>query len=407
MRHRARTRLPLIAVSAMHDVDTLVVGAGPVGSAAARHLSRDADAGSVMVVGPAEPNDHRVHDGVHGAWHDQARLTRVIAGDEVWAHLAQASIARYAEIRDEGGQDFHTPGSVLYVFEHGKGFEQHRGVAQSCGAQFVEIEGDGGGRFPYFRLPPGGRSLLEAGQAGVVNPRAMVANQLRAAESRGATVVRDVVIGLEPEAGGVLARLASGGRLRCRRAVVAAGAYVNSFGLLPEAAPVASIGITAHFFSVDDALADELAGMPGLLWFDDPAGGTFVYSVPPIRYPDGRLWFKIGGHRESGPLADRGSIDEWHRSDGGEMSLEGVRQWVAAHVPALAGHAAHSVGCVITESASAMPVITDPLPGMLVVATGCSGAAAKSCDEIGRIAAVLAVHGEWDSSLDRWVLSGR
>jgi glycine/D-amino acid oxidase-like deaminating enzyme len=54
-----------------------------------------------------------------------------------------------------------------------------------------------------------------------------------------------------------------------------------------------------------------------------------------------------------------------------------------------------------------MPVIADAVPGRLVVATGCGGAAAKSCDEIGRIAAVLAVHGEWDSPLDRDLLSGR
>jgi glycine/D-amino acid oxidase-like deaminating enzyme len=61
---------------------------------------------------------------------------------------------------------------------------------------------------------------------------------------------------------------------------------------------------------------------------------------------------------------------------------------------------------VITESASAMPVIAEAVPRRVVVATGCSGAAAKSCDEIGRLAAVLCVHGEWDTPLDRELLSG-
>jgi hypothetical protein len=40
------------------------------------------------------------------------------------------------------------------------------------------------------------------------------------------------------------------------------------------------------------------------------------------------------------------------------------------------------------------------------VATGCAGAAAKSCDEIGRLAAVLTVEGRWDSSLDQSLFQG-
>jgi len=387
------------------DVDTLVVGAGPVGASAARHLSLDPSAGSVAVVGPAEPPDAHRHDGIHGAWHDEARLTRVVAGDDVWAHLARESIARYPQIREQGGHDFHRPGGVLYVFEDDAAHRRHRDVGVRAGA-VVEDVGDGSARFPYLRLPAGASSLLETGDAGLINPRLLVRNQLAAAASRGATVVRDVVQAMTHRHDGVEVILGDGRRLRCRRAVVAAGAYVNAFELLPRPAAVSSIGITAHFFEVDDGQLGELAGMPGMLWFDDPSGGAFVYTLPPVRYPDGRWWFKVGGHRESGPLVGREAIDHWHRSDGDDMGFDTVQRWVAERVPVLAGAGRHSVGCVITESASAMPVIAQAGHPGVVVATGCSGAAAKSCDEIGRIAAVLAVHGEWDSSLDRGLLSG-
>jgi sarcosine oxidase len=394
------------AATAQFDVDTLVVGAGPVGASAARHLSLDRAAGSVAVVGPTEPENPHRHGGIHGAWHDEGRLTRVIAGDDVWAHLAQRSIARYPQIHEQGGHEFHRPGSVLYLFDDADAYERHRAVGQRAGAAFSEVGGDPG-RFPYLTMPAGTRALLETGEAGVINPRLLVANQLHAARANGASVIRDVVHALHRESDAVVADLGGGVRLRCRRAVVAAGAYVNAFGLLPRAAPVVSIGITAHFFEVDEALLPDLAGMPGMVWFDDPSGGTFVYTLPPIRYPDGRWWFKVGGHRESGPLSGRNDIDHWHRTAGGDMGFEAVQQWVAERVPVLAGRGRHSVGCVITESPSAMPVIADAVPGRLVVATGCGGAAAKSCDEIGRIAAVLAVHGEWDSPLDRDLLSGR
>jgi sarcosine oxidase len=392
-------------VTLRYDFDTLVVGAGLVGSAAARHLSLDAAAGSVAVVGPDEPADHRAHDGLHGAWHDEGRLTRVIAGDEVWSHLARESISRYPQILEQGGLEFHRRGSVLYVFEDDAAHRRYRDVALRMGAVFEDVDA-GSGRFPFLQAARGTPALLETGEAGLVNPRALVGNQLRAAVGRGATVIRDVVQALVHEPDAVVAVLAGGTALRCRRVVVAAGAYVNAFGLLPQPVPVASIGITAHFFAVDGGLADELCGMPGMVWFDDPTGGAFVYSLPPIRYPDGRLWFKIGGHRESGPLTGRASIDHWHRTDGGDMGMAGVEQWVARHLPCLAGRGSHSIGCVITESASAMPVIAEAVPRRVVVATGCSGAAAKSCDEIGRLAAVLCVHGEWDTPLDRELLSG-
>ena len=183
-----------------------------------------------------------------------------------------------------------------------------------------------------------------------------------------APLIRDVVQSLDYEPDAVVAVLGDGRRLRCRRAVVAAGAYVNAFDLLPAPAAVSSIGITAHFFAVDGTLADELADMPGMLWFDDPSGGTFVYSVPPIRYPDGRLWFKIGGHSESGPLPDRAAIDHWHRTDGGDMGFASVERWVAEHLPGLAGRGSHSVGCVITESSSALPVIAEAVADDVVLA---------------------------------------
>lgn len=388
------------------DVDTLVVGAGPVGASAARHLSLDPAAGSVMVVGPEEPHRAGQLGGIHGAWHDEARLTRVIAGDDVWAHLARESIARYPRIREDGGREFHRRGGVLYVFDDDATFECHRDVGVRSGAAFTEV-GSGSNPFPHVRLPQGSRALLETGEAGVINPRLLVANQLSAAERGGVSVVRDIVRGLTLGGEDVEAALGSGRRLRCRRVVVAAGAYVNSFGLLPRPAAVAAVGITAHFFEVGAAALPELADLPGMLWFDDPDGDAFVYTLPPVRYPDGRWWFKVGGHRESGPLEGRAAIDEWHRTDGGGMGFDAVQQWVAERVPLLAGTGRHSIGCVITEHPSGMPVIADVAPGRLVVATGCGGAAAKSCDEIGRIAAVLAVHGDWDSPLDRQQLSGR
>ena len=383
--------------------DTVVIGAGPIGASAARHLSLDPEAGAVVVIGPQEPLDHHgdpaAGRGPFGAWHDEARLTRIVANDDVWATLAEESIDRYPAIRAAGGLDFHRRTGVLYVHEAAASFELQRAVSSQHRAVFDTVSDDPG-RFPYLRVPDGAGLLLEGGEAGVVNPRLLVANQLAGATANGASVIRDVATRVDTTATGVVVHTRGGLRVPARRVLVAAGAYVNSFELLSDPLPVESIGITALFYSVEGAVAEALAAMPGMLWYPDAPGSHFLYTVPPTRYPDGRTYVKIGGIRESGPLDGSDEIDRWHGTDGGDLESDLLREWVDGHVPVLTGCDSHSIGCVITEVASACPMIAEVMSDTVFVATGCAGAAAKSCDEIGRLAAVLTARGEWDSALD-------
>jgi sarcosine oxidase len=382
--------------------DTVVIGAGPMGASAARHLSMDPAAGQVVVIGPEEPLDHHSlpaqAGGEFGAWQDEARLTRIVANDDVWATLAEESIDRYPQIAAEGGLPFHEPRGVLYVHEGRSSFDLQMEVSSRHRAVFADVTHEPE-RFPYFHLPTGGGLILEGGGAGVINPRRLVANQLVAAQARGARLVRDVATAVDTSPTGVVVHTRGGLRVQAERVLVAAGGYLNSFGFFAEPLPVTSVGITALFFEVGGAASDVLDRMPGMLWYPDDPDAHFLYSVPPTRYPDGRTYFKIGGVRESGPLAGNDAIDHWYRTDGGRMEADALREWISLHLPLLAGKDTHSVGCVVTEVASGFPLVHEVVPRRVVVASGCAGAAAKSCDEIGRLAAVLTARGTWDSSL--------
>jgi hypothetical protein len=79
---------------------------------------------------------------------------------------------------------------------------------------------------------------------------------------------------------------------------------------------------------------------------------------------------------------------------------------VANHLPLLVGHDAHSISCACTDVETEFPIIREEVPGRVFVAVGCMGAAAKSCDEIGRIAAVLTARSWWSSSLDQALMAG-
>lgn len=386
-------------------VGTVVIGAGPMGASAARHLAGMPDAGSVMVIGPDAPVSTHAHAGVHGAWHDEARLTRIIANDHVWATLAAESIARYPQIEAAGGIPFHRTQGVLYVHETAESFALQHQVATDLSVEFDDISAEPH-RVPFLRLTDGAGLLLEGGGAGTVNPKALVANQLRGAERLGAAVLRHTAIAVDETSSGVVVRTREGATVEADRVLVAAGAYLNSFPFFPSPLPVVSTGITALFFEVAGDVAAALQGMPGILWYPPAGGSHFLYSVPPTQYPDGKVYFKIGGYRESGPLLHEADITEWHRTDGGRMEVEMLKAFVAEHIPVLAGHDAHAIGCVITDTDSAMPMLREVVPGRISVATGCAGAAAKSCDEIGRLAALVATGANWDSSLPKTVFHG-
>ena len=86
----ARTRAARASVRSTQSrsFDIAVVGAGMFGSAAARHLSADAD--WIALIGPDEPPRRRTHQGVFASHYDATRLVRIADPDLIWATPRQA-----------------------------------------------------------------------------------------------------------------------------------------------------------------------------------------------------------------------------------------------------------------------------------------------------------------------------
>jgi sarcosine oxidase len=234
-----------------------------------------------------------------------------------------------------------------------------------------------------FRAPPDASFIIETGDAGVVNPRLLVQCQLAAAVTGGVTLVRRVVVGVRSTGGGVEVVLDDGSSISASRVLVAAGGSVNV--LVGQQSLVRAIGITAALFRLDDAAREATLDLPGFLWY--PAGDEyeFVYGVPPTPYPDGHRYVKLGVVRRTDVLDGADSIGEWCRRGGSKADVDWLRDWAGAHLPAIAAGDVIPMGCTITETDSDGPVIAEVDPGVWMV-TGCDGAAAKSCDEIGRLA---------------------
>jgi sarcosine oxidase len=176
------------------------------------------------------------------------------------------------------------------------------------------------------------------------------------------------------------------------KVLLAAGGFTNRPGLLSEPLDLKVYGRTVVFFEVDEAEADRLSAMPSLIYEpEDIMAG--IYMLPPIRYPDGRIYLKIGGDPTDIPLETDKDRREWFRTDGDPAAREHLIANMGDLVPGLAVRSISSTSCVTSYTPTGYPAIGWTSEARIGVLTGGCGAAAKSSDEIGRLGAELLLHG--------------
>lgn len=371
--------------------DLVVIGMGLVGSAALRHASASA---SVVGIGPAEPVDWAAHAGPYSSHYDSGRITRRLDARREWAVLATRAIEQYPVIEAESGIRFHHPAGLVFVRDDEAGITALQDVAAEVDIPLeVGPVADGFPGSDRLSLPGHFTALAEPGPAGAIDPRLMIEAQHRAAANNGALVARDTVVSVRPALGGYEV-LTKGGRTHQASAVLlATGPYGNGLLRRPLAMGARREGVVLG--EVDEAGAAALADMPSLIYLLDHEVLDDVYIVPPMRYPDGRLYVKLGGSRRGLELMREPSdMNEWMASsdaDGLIAMLAEVLQSILADTTFVSWHAKP---CLVTDSISGLPFIDEVEDG-LFVAVGGNGHAGKSADAIGSLAADLALQGKW------------
>ncbi len=372
------------------DFRFIVIGRGMMGAAAARHLARQTD--GIAVIGPDEPGDRKAHDGVFASHYDEGRITRTIDPDRDWALLANRSIARYREIATESGIDFYTEaGCVVVAPPESAYLADTRRAAISLGVETGSFDDAALKRqFPYFSFPTGSAGIFEAKGAGHISPRKLVKAQSLLAERAGATVIRDHVTSIREEGGAAVVTTAGGDIYRAEKALLAAGGFSISQNLLPQSVDMTVYGRTVTLFEVAEEDARRFAGMPSLI-LDAP--GIDIYLLPPIRYPDGKLYLKIGGDPDNLVLGNDADMRAWFRTDGREFARDHLKSIVDRIVPQLQARSISSASCAVSYTKSRYPMIGYTASPRIGILTGCMGTSAKSSDEIGRLGAELLLAG--------------
>lgn len=374
----------------------IVVGRGMMGAAAARHLAETAD--GVALIGPGEPADIKSHQGVFASHYDEARITRTIDGDADWALLANRSIARYADIAERSGVEFYAPVGCLMVGPERGGdnpfVDDVRTAAARLGVSTELLDGENlENRFPYFSFEPGCEGVFEMNNAGYVNPRALVKAQAILAEKAGVSLIDDIVVSTREEDGRASVQTASGAVYTADRVLVAAGGFSITKDLLPQPVALDVYARTVAFFEIGEGDLGQYADMPSLIY--EPREPTkHIYLLPPVRYPDGKFYLKIGGDPDDKRLGSDPEIREWFRSGGRESVRDHLSDIVGTLVPSIDLSRVSMAACVVSKTRSGYPAIGFTASSRIAVLTGGNGTAAKSSDEIGRLGAVLLRDGE-------------
>ncbi|WP_323780592.1 FAD-dependent oxidoreductase [Thalassovita sp.] len=356
-----------------------VVGRGLIGSAAARHLAMQGQ--DVILIGPSEPTEPQRHDGVFGSHYDEGRITRSLDPSPFWSRVSRESIARYEQIEVASGvRFFHETGLIMAGPEGSGPISDVERVAARDGIRCQPFRGtDLAERFAYFSFAGDTLALFEPRRAGHINPRALVRAQGIAAQRAGARILDAVVTGMHETAAGVVVQTAQG-EVEADQVLVAAGGF--SKALLGEAISLKVYARTVLLLEVDAAEQARLAGMPPLIWLGPE--GEDPYLLPPIRYPDGKTWLKIGGDPENVALETDQDMRDWFRSGGNPEVGAYLDEAIRARMPELRCASTRIAACVTSYSDDGQALI-DRLSARVSVATAGCGKAAKNSDELGRL----------------------
>ena len=378
--------------------DIVIIGNGLLGASAGRHLAESG--ASVCLVGPNEPLLRAEHTGVFSSHYDMSRISRITDRDPFYAQIAAASIARYGELEQRSGHTFFSPVGHLVVTTMPNHLADLHATVRLHRVDATSLSGQElANRFPHLRFAiqsPGDDigGILERSTAGYLDPRAFIAAQLSLVASAGGSIVRATANAIiDGDDGPVVIRSDDGRETMGRKVLVATGAFANHLQIVPTPVAVEIEEHTVVLARVAPSDAHLLNDMPTIIYKRGPHPGESVYVIPPVRYPDGHLYLKIG--QSSGvPMMDPGTrLQPWFRSDGDPD----VRAWLTNELtmmfPTIGFTALRSESCAVTKTPNNRPTIDRFGETQIYALLGGNGAAAKSADELGRIASELVLSG--------------
>ncbi len=248
-------------------------------------------------------------------------------------------------------------------------------------------------RFPAFDLPADWEAVIQP-DGGFLRPERAIQAHLKIALARGAeTRLGQVVVGVEPRAGGARVILADGGVIDAGAVILAGGAWMGE--LAPVLAP--RLTLTRQVLAWFEPARRDLVAPDRFPVFLLQTKDDLVYGFPDI---DG-AGVKAASHLPGRALARAGDA----RQDATPEDADGVLAALERLIPAAAGPVRSLRTCIYTHAPDG-DFILGPHPDwpQLVLASPCSGHGFKFASVIGEILADLATTGATPHDISRFAV---
>ncbi|XP_033630824.1 uncharacterized protein LOC117292780 [Asterias rubens] len=381
--------------------DVCIVGAGMWGSTAARYVSGHKDL-TVCLVGPEEPSSQEFPTReIFGAHYDAGRIYTKFhdAGHvgRIRSVLSERAITRFPELETQSGMQFYKEvgfiqfGDCIDEFDSiPEGGVQHSASAIQQLYPYIDISADS----------PNG--ILAQTNAGYLIARDYVKAQTLVARRQGCDVITDVVNRVTNGLAGddhVLVETEGGKKLRAKRVLLCTGAFTHFKDLLPEGCKLDAMVTTdiAVRFEIDAECAERLRDMPSVTSdFQEPSPRE-CYILPPIKYPDGKIYVKIGhgGYLEE-TLSSLDEVKRWYTEPADMEVVDKLKTIFHSIIKGVKPLSEIYYTCADLDTATHLPYcgMVSSSVGVLV---GGNSYGAMMAEEMGRIGAdMITGRGEWD-----------
>jgi sarcosine oxidase len=382
-------------------VDTVVVGAGGLGSATAWQLARR---GTDVVLLERFGFGHK-----RGASHDTSRILRRSYHTPAYVALADEAYDDWALLEQESGEQLVTKTGGLDLFPPGSSIASidYMTSMAACGVDFDELTvAEVAARWPALSLPDGtlalhqsDTSIVPAGRSTAIMQRLARENGARLYDDAPVTRLIDrgddgieIVVGAGGAASVGVSAADNGaqGRFLARRVVLTVDAWTNDLlAHLGASLPLTVTREQVTYFAPSAPARFGADRLPVWIWMDDPS----FYGFPTYNEAGSGALVKAaqdcGGAVTSG---DGRSFD----TDPGALDL--LRGFVSGLLPGV-GAPAHTVTCLYTLPPD-RDFVVGPVPGHPAVLLGLgAGHAFKFGPTFGRVLADLATGGSTSSDI--------
>lgn len=126
----------------------------------------------------------------------------------------------------------------------------------------------------------------------------------------------------------------------------------------------------------------------------------FIYILPPVKYPNGKYYIKIGHPVAAEMAKDKKSLQNWFHSEGNKKEISSLKQILASLMPDIKFKNTHSNACVITTSPNGNNYIDAFADKDFYAVLPGESHSAKSSDALGKIMSTFATEGKFPKNYD-------